>query len=292
MDPARFALYRQLADAALIDASGASVLAAAHPGLAPAGTISAPRGDPAGADAAIAAAEVWLRDRGCTQALGPMEVCTWFPYRANLGPAGRPPFVMEPAADPAPWLARGYEVAGEYASSLHRSADFVEETAPHRARAAEAGLTLRRMDLDRFDDELGIIYRLSMTAFTRAFAYTPLPEPAFRALYAPLKPHIDPRMVLIAEDRHGAPAGFCFNLPEPLAPQLRQFVIKSLAVDSAWRQLGLGSWLVAESHLTALDQGLDGGGIHALMWSGSHSRTISAHAGGIFRRYALFRRDL
>ncbi len=249
MDPARFALYRQLADAALIDASGASVLAAAHPGLAPAGTISAPRGDPAGADAAI-------------------------------------------AADPAPWLARGYEVAGEYASSLHRSADFVEETAPHRARAAEAGLTLRRMDLDRFDDELGIIYRLSMTAFTRAFAYTPLPEPAFRALYAPLKPHIDPRMVLIAEDRHGAPAGFCFNLPEPLAPQLRQFVIKSLAVDSAWRQLGLGSWLVAESHLTALDQGLDGGGIHALMWSGSHSRTISAHAGGIFRRYALFRRDL
>ena len=74
--------------------------------------------------------------RGCTAALGPMEVCTWFPYRANLGPAGRPPFVMEPAADPAPWLALGYRPAGEYASSLHRSADFVDETAPHRARAA------------------------------------------------------------------------------------------------------------------------------------------------------------
>lgn len=46
MDPARLALFRSLAPLELIEVAGASVLAAAHPGLAPAGSLSHPTGEP------------------------------------------------------------------------------------------------------------------------------------------------------------------------------------------------------------------------------------------------------
>ena len=79
---------------------------------------------------------------------------------------------------------------------------------------------------------------------------------------------------------------------QKLNPDLRVFIIKTLAVDPAHRQAGLGSWLVGSAHGVAHDLGWTEGGIHALMWTGSHSRSISQHAGQIFRRYALFEKEL
>ena len=105
-------------------------------------------------------------------------------------------------------------------------------------------------------------------------------------------PLIDPELVVVACSPEGEMAGYCFAIPDRPNPQLKQFVVKTLAVDPKWRTLGLGSWLVGNVHSRAHTAGWTGGGIHALMWTGSHSRQISAHAGEIIREYALFEKDL
>ena len=145
---------------------------------------------------------------------------------------------------------------------------------------------------DSFDDALNCFHRICTAAFTKAFAYTPMAAEAFHAMYAPIHPMVDPRLVLTAYAPSGDAAGFCFTIPDRLNPDLRTFVIKTLAVDPTYRQAGLGSWLVGSAHSIAHDLGWTAGGIHALMWTGSHSRDISKHAGRIFRRYALFEKDL
>ena len=73
-----------------------------------------------------------------------------------------------------------------------------------------------------------------------------------------------------------------------MAPDRGEFIVKTLAVHPRWHLDGMGTWLVAEAHRRADKLGWTAGGIHALMWTGSHSRKITAHAGQVFREYALY----
>jgi len=111
-------------------------------------------------------------------------------------------------------------------------------------------------------------------------------------MYAPIEPMVDPRMVLTAFGPNGKAAGFCFAIPDRLNPDRKEFIVKTLAVDPAHRQAGIGSWLTGLAHSIAHDLGWTAGGIHALMWSDSHSQDISKHAGHVFRRYALYEKAL
>jgi L-amino acid N-acyltransferase YncA len=258
-----------------------------HPTLAPVGSIED------GTDEEVAEAEVWLRAQGCTVARGPMGPNTWLPYRANLGPYKRPPFIGETTFGPEVWEARGYRVAARYVSSL---ADNLAQAESSMARACElvsAGWTLKTLnELGGFEAALPRFYELTIASFRRAYAYTSIEWGAFKQLYAPVAPLIDPELVVVACSPEGEMAGYCFAIPDRPNPQLKQFVVKTLAVDPKWRTLGLGSWLVGNVHSRAHTAGWTGGGIHALMWTGSHSRQISAHAGEIIREYALFEKDL
>ena len=70
-----------------------------HPDLFPYGNIA--DGDPD----AIAAAEQWLRESGCTHARGPLGPSTWHAYRAVVESDGRRPFLGETTFSPEAWLA-------------------------------------------------------------------------------------------------------------------------------------------------------------------------------------------
>lgn len=290
MNPERLALYRQLANVAWIEADGSGLLASVHPDLRPVGGLSAPTGDTSGNAAAIEAGEEWLRARGCTHARGPIEVCTWFPYRASLGPYDRVPFLLEPTASSDPWIDAGYELEARYSSVLVTNASLVSGTTSHQSRSV--GFTIRDLDLEHFDDELARLYDVTLTAYAQAFAYTPIPYLAFQALYTPFRDGIDPRMVKLAFANDGRVAGYCFCYPDP-NPALRQFVIKTLAVHPRFRGSGLGTALVAACHATAEGLGYTGGGIHALMWQDSLSTRIGSHGEHHrIRDYGLFRKEL
>ena len=258
-----------------------------HPDLFPYGNISD------GGDEDIAAAENWLRDAGCTHARGPLGPSTWHAYRAVVESDGRQPFLGEPTFSPDVWLSRGYTPCAHYASALAPNHDQARSAQLRSEALTRSGWRLEPLTAhESFDDALSCFHRISTAAFTKAFAYTPMSAEAFHGMYAPIQPLIDPRMVLTAYAPSGEAAGFCFTIPDRLNPDLRAFIIKTLAVDPAHRQAGLGSWLVGSAHGVAHDLGWTEGGIHALMWTGSHSRRISQHAGQIFRRYTLFEKKL
>ncbi len=271
----RLALYQQLGPATRLG----ETLVTVNPALAPVGCIGA-----VGSADELEAAEAWLREQGCTRAWGPMEHATWFSYRANLGPADRPPFFGEPAADPQPWRSAGYQEIARYASAQCPN----PEAIAYGESKGITGVTLRPMG--GFEQTIADIHGLSHAAFARAHGFTPLPLPALMALYAPLQQVVDPRLVLFAE-RGGEVIGFVFGIADLAAPGSGRFLVKSLAVHPDAQRGGLGAWLVGELHRVADGLGFTHG-IHALMWAGSRSRAISAHGGEVFREYGLFEKAL
>jgi GNAT superfamily N-acetyltransferase len=241
----------------------------------------------------IAVAEEWLKSQGCTHARGPMGASTWTPYRAVLETDGRPRFFNEPCFEPSVWLESGYVPCAHYASAL---ADNIDQMASAQSRSKElfdAGWTIKGLDAHRsFDEALQCFHRVSTVAFADAFSYTSIPYATFHHLYGSIQPHLEPDLVLTAFTPRGDVAGFCFAIPDRLNPDRREFIIKTLAVLPEYREAGVGSCLVGMAHTIAHRLGWTHGGIHALMWETSHSRSISKHAGQIFRRYALYEKAL
>ena len=280
-DPRKLALYGQLAQVQGIVSGGGRVLASINPAHHPTGAL----GDLTGGRETLEAGEAWLREQGCQAVQGPLEVATWFPYRANLGPWDERPFVGEPLASPGVWLASGYREVARYASALCENARAV---AYGRSKQPK-GLSLRPMTT--FEEDLPIIHRLVLASFRDAYAYSPLPLEGMAALYAPLQQHLVPDLVLIAETPEGTPVGFVFGLPDLWAPRSGRFLVKTLAVLPEHRRGGTGAWLVGELHAVADRMGFTHG-IHALMWQGSRSRNISQHGGRVFREYALYMKAL
>jgi ribosomal protein S18 acetylase RimI-like enzyme len=262
-----------------------------NPGLLPAGCIGAPTGPEPLAE--IAAAEDWLRQAGCTHALGPLDGSTWAAYRANIGPHDRPLFPGEPTADPAPWRAAGYTEAHRYSSLLADNAPQVAATRGRDAALRGAGWRIEDLSaLGDFESALDVFWEMSLASFSSNAFYTPIDRAAFGALYARVRPLITPPLTLLARAPDGAPGGFCFSYPDAFSPRRREFVIKTLAVLPEFRGLGLGSWLVGETHRIGEALGFVGGGIHALMAVDNRSQRISRSIGGLVREYVLFEKPL
>ena len=280
-DPHKLALFGRLAKVEGIVAGGGRVLASVNPAHEPTGAL----GDFTGDGDTLAAGENWLREQGCHAVQGPLDVATWFSYRANLGPHDEAPFFGEPLASPEPWLAAGYREVARYASALCANSEAI---AYGDTKRPQDGVSFRSMR--SFEQDLPVIHRLVLASFRDAYAYSPLPLEIMAALYAPIEPYMVPELVLIAEQA-GEPIGFVFGVPDLLAPKSGRFLVKTLAVLPEYRRGGTGAWLVGELHKAAAGLGFSHG-VHALMWAGSRSRSISAHGGHVFREYALYMKAL
>jgi GNAT superfamily N-acetyltransferase len=261
--------------------------------LHPVGCIGSPQETGREALEEVRMAEAWLKEQGCSHARGPMEGSTFFAYRANLGPMDRAAFLGEPTSSPEPFTRSGYQVVAHYASALADNETQINNGREDGISLAAAGFRLVSIEaVGGFSEALVHFHRITAASFGGAHSYSPVSWELFQALYSPLESRIDPRLVRLALSPEGEVAGYCFSIPDLLNPHLDQFIVKTLAVDPRWRRHRLGSWLVSECHLQASTAGLSAGGIHALMWTGSHSRSISSHGGHVFRRYALYEKAL
>ncbi len=184
-------------------------------------------------------------------------------------------------------------MAAEYASAIVEELSSGEErAAEYAARLAARGGAMRTLDLDRFDQELEAIYRLSVDAFAGNRFYSPISLDEFRGRYLPLRPILDPDLVRLAVDADGALLGFVFAFPDLLSVdggRPTRVVLKTLAAAPEARGLGLGSLLTDEVRRVAQEKGYRAV-IHALMEAGNASVRISRHSARVFRRYALFER--
>ncbi len=240
-----------------------------------------------------------LAEEGCARAVGPMDGNTWQRYRLVVERGTEPPFFLEPD-NPPEWPAHfadaGFTPLASYFSALNDDLTQRDQRAAAvMDRLAGIGVTVRELDVSRFDDELARVYRVSVSSFRDAFLYTPLSEEAFASQYRAIKPLVRPELVLLAE-REGEPVGFAFSVPDALegargAPP-RTVIFKTLAILPDRRVYsGLGSVLADLTHEASRKLGYTRV-IHALMHESNYSRAMSNRTGHTMRRYALFARAL
>lgn len=80
--------------------------------------------------------------------------------------------------------------------------------------AARYGVTVRPMEMSRYDQEVQTFLELSNTSIIDNWGYSPVTEAEADAMARDLKQIIQPRGVLFAEDSAGKPIGFAAALPD------------------------------------------------------------------------------
>ena len=226
--------------------------------------------------------------------LGPINGSTWARYRLAMTPAPEaPPFLGEPV-NPAAYVdhftAAGLAPVAHYVSTVGPLTAAEPGRAGERAaRMAEKRLVISPIRMTEFDAELRVLHAFSQRAFADNPYFTPIGSDAFVALYSPMERILDPSLVLLARAPDGTLAGYILAYPDPIGPG--RLIIKTLAVDPAWRGFGLGTHLTNLVRRTAHERG-HRQVIHALMHLANESTRISTDGMQLFRRYALFGREL
>ena len=98
-------------------------------------------------------------------------------------------------------MEEGYEIPPRYLQLTDRVAQ-------------RYGVTVRRVDMQRFAQEVATIVDLSNRSLADNWGYYPVTEAEGRALARDLKQIIDPRAALIAEGPDGRAVGFALALPD------------------------------------------------------------------------------
>jgi GNAT superfamily N-acetyltransferase len=82
------------------------------------------------------------------------------------------------------------------------------------AVASRYGIRVRQVDMRRYERDVQTVMHLSNRSIIDNWGYSPVTEDEVRAVARDLKPVIQPKGVLFAEDAEGRPVGFAIALPD------------------------------------------------------------------------------
>lgn len=239
-----------------------------------------------------------LRRHSMRYVIGPMNGNTWQSYRFISADSDYPGFFMEPKSVkmwPDLFIQSGFSPIAEYSSSLSEEPDYQDNSIDRiEARIKQHGLVMRPFKLDRSEEELGRVHRLSLTSFSRNFLYTDINRDEFMQLYCKILPYVVPEFFQLVEDE-GELVAYIFAIPD-YAQKMRgepidTLIIKTVARTPGRKYAGIGNYLVHTIHQLAMKQGFRKI-IHALMHDNNISKTISDKSALTIRKYTLFGREL
>jgi len=229
-----------------------------------------------------------LRRAGCARVIGPINGDTWHSYRLNLGPFDHPLFPLEPCNPvyyPILWEQAGFSLLeGYYSKHVPDISLLMPRYRRIHARVTAQGYRLRPLALDRFEDDLAIIYDLTCDTFRENYLYTAIPRAEFIELYRGVKQLVAPELVQFVMDPDGVPAGFIFCFPDAQGNTMN---VKTLGVVKQYRRAGLSAALMFAVCRNAIDMGLHGLNL-CLIRDGNPSGGLDGGHGAIFRRYGLY----
>ena len=235
-----------------------------------------------------------LRAAGCELAVGPVDGSTWHRYRFVTQRAAPSPFFLEPDNPPEypdDFRRAGFGVFARYVSAEETPLDADDpRVARAAARLRAAGVTTRPFDVARFDDELEGMYDVALAAFARNVLFSPISREAFRDLYVPLRPLVDPAFVRVAE-HGGRPVGFAFGVLDAGAATRDEapstLIGKTQARVPGALYAGLGAVMLTEVRQAARERG-----VTRLMHALIHERNIALNgtrrAATVVSSYAVF----
>jgi len=170
------------------------------------------------AEALLDAACGWLRAQGMTGVRGPANPSLNDVAGLLVDGFDRVPAILMPYNPPyyEDYLLRyGFErVMTMWAYYVHKK--FTDYDRLRRGaeiiKRRNPGLTLRNIDMRRFEAEARIVLDIYNEAWSDNWGFVPITDAEFKRLAADLKQIVDPRMVFILE-KDGEPVAFALSLP-------------------------------------------------------------------------------
>lgn len=257
-------------------------------------------------------ATAWLRQQGSGTIIGPIDGDTWHSYRLSTGPFTEPPFLMEPHNPPyyqQLWEGCGFKQFESYYSKY--VADIpaaISNTDPIAGRASSRGYKLRTINLNRFDDELRILYDLSKQIFSGNLLYTDISFPEFQSLYQDSRPLLHGDLILFAQTPDGKDIGFVFAVTDSILAlramrgkrnliSLLKFAllrnragtinVKTLGVLPEYRGSGVVLLLMNSIYRRIIEKGFSRANL-CLIRDGNSSGRMDGGQGILLRKYLLY----
>jgi len=172
--------------------------------------------DPEVFEGLFAAAEAWLKARGCKVALGPFNLSVNEEVGLLVDGFDTPPMVLMGHDQPhvgGRIEAQGYGKAKDvYAYLCQMSDDIPAHILRRVRRGPAAGVTLRMLDMSRYDAEVTAMTEVLNDAWSGNWGFTPTTEAETAQLGKSLRAVIEPKMIWFAEI-DGETAGFVVLLP-------------------------------------------------------------------------------
>lgn len=181
--------------------------------------------------------EKWFQDYGIKKIVGPYLYTTFFPYRVRTDDlpqryAWEP---NQPKRDVDILLKLGFEVHQTYFTNfIDGYGIFETKGTKEYEEAVKQGFKFRQMTKETIEQDVRIIYDLSMQGFTDNYLFAPIPFELFKSIYVPSFQSVDLSTSCIQEDSNGKPIGFNFTFVLD-----DQIVIKSVCVLPEYRGKGL-----------------------------------------------------
>lgn len=168
----------------------------------------------------LEAARTWLRTKECTSMRGPWSFVSqewglvvegFEPSPVVMAPYNPPyyeklltGFGLEKIKDLLCWYvsaAEGYKVP----ERIIQLTNAVEER--YKVR-------IRQLDMKRYDEEVKVVIELANSTIIDNWGYSPVTEAEVQAMARDMKPVLQAKGVLFAEDAQGKPIGFAITLPD------------------------------------------------------------------------------
>ena len=158
--------------------------------------------------------EAWFKYYGITKIVGPYLFTTFFPYRfrSDSHPERYAWEPNQPAIDLEIMKSVGFKVCETYFTSIFEDlGSFKNKGEKELEEVTKRGYKLRAISKETIEEDVKIIYELSMKGFTENHLFAPIPFELFKSIYVPNFQSIDLRLCCIHEDPHGKPVGYNFT---------------------------------------------------------------------------------
>lgn len=268
------------------------------------------------------AAMDWLRTRGRSEIMGPIDYSTNYVCGLLIDGFEHPQMFL--TAHNPPYYTRLIEANGFIKAKDWYAWWFSDFPTPMRrlrkiaaARTAKDGLTIREIDLQAIEAEARRIRQVYNQAWAKNWGFVPFTESEAKYLIKEMKPLVLPEIILLAELKD-TPVGFSIAIPDPNAAlrhvngrltrfgmpiglikflyyrrKISTFRLAVLGVLEKYRRSGVAERLIFQEMVAGSKQGYSGGELSMTLEDNVMiNRFIEAVGGSRYKTYRIYSRSI